>query len=408
MPLVDVLAEKWRQWRVEVARGEESRKKVFRQLHDDARHEDCQKVAYHLWETNGKPEGNRDRYYEEAQKQLQGFRWRLYQLHQPFISLEKHVIEPLDRWSDRANIFQFFSKLSPIIEAIGVLAIPFVILIFEFRQENRQQQFEERVISAQADVRQQQAVREYLSQVTTIHLESDQGEKLRGDEELQKLLAANTLALFNELSLREDSRKDANDDTELDLEALKSDRKGQVIEFLSGLGWINGLEEKKPLLSLSGVDLSNSNLERANLWEADLSNSNLERANLWEADLSNSNLEGANLLGAVSLNRAYLSHANLEGVNLEGANLEGVELFGANLFRVNLERANLERANLAFTNLLGANLKQANLFGVKMERANLKGANLEGANLEGTYMFEVIFCNTTMPDGSINKQDCPK
>ncbi len=175
MPLIDLAAEKWRRWRAKVARSEESRKKVFKQLHDAARHNDCQKIAYLLWEADGKPEGNGKRYYLEAQRRLKGFRWRLYQLHQPFICLEKKIIEPLDSWADRANIFQFFSKISPILEALGVLAIPFVIFYFEARQEQRQQQFEERVISAQADVRQQQAVREYLSQVTTIHMESDQG-----------------------------------------------------------------------------------------------------------------------------------------------------------------------------------------------------------------------------------------
>ena len=154
----------------------------------------------------------------------------------------------MDSWADRANIFQFFSKVSPILEALGVLAIPFVILAFEFRQERRQQQFEERIISAQADVRQQQAVREYLSQVTTIHLESEQGKNLRENEKLQKLVEANTLALFNELSIREDTRQDSKD------------RKGQVVEFLSGLNWINGLKNKEPLLSLSQANLVEANL----------------------------------------------------------------------------------------------------------------------------------------------------
>lgn len=274
MPLIDVAREKWRQWRAEVARGEESRKKIYQQLHDEARHKDCEKTAYLLWEADGKPEGNGDRYYLAAQKRIKGVRWRLYQLHQPFISLEKKVIDLLARWADRANIFQLFSKISPIIEALGVLAIPFVILAFEVRQERRQQQFESRVISAQADVRQQQAVREYLSQVTTIHLESDQGKKLREDGELQKLLEANTLALFNELSVREDTRQDADNDGTLDREAISQDRKGQVVEFLSGLNWINGSEDKEPLLSLSKANLIGADLGIANLSSYSLSTIN--------------------------------------------------------------------------------------------------------------------------------------
>ncbi|MEO1670472.1 MAG: pentapeptide repeat-containing protein, partial [Cyanobacteria bacterium J06631_2] len=285
MPLVDLAVEKWQRWRQSVARGEESRKKVHRQLREEARRNDYQKVAYFLWEADGRPEGNGDRYYLEAQKRLSGIRWRLYKLHQPFISLEKKVIEPLDGWADRANIFQFFSKISPIIEAFGVLAIPFVILAFEVRQEIRQQGFEERIITAQANVRQQQAVREYLSQVTTIHLESDQGKKLREDEELQQLLEANTLALFNELSVREDTRQDSNSDREFDREAIAQDRKGQVVEFLSGLGWINGSEDKEPLLSLSKADLR----------VADLRGADLRGANLFVADLFGANLRGADL-----------------------------------------------------------------------------------------------------------------
>ena len=204
MALRDLLAEKslakkWWRWREKVARGEESRRNVLRQIRAGDRHQDAQKLAYLRWEGDGKPENCADRYYQEAQESLKGFRWRLYQLHQPFIWLEKEWIEPLDRWSDRANIFQFFSKISPMLEAIGVLLIPFVILVFEINRANREQQFEERVIERQADVRHQQAVREYLSQVTTIHLETDQGKILKENDELKKLLTASTKAVLDEL-----------------------------------------------------------------------------------------------------------------------------------------------------------------------------------------------------------------
>ena len=387
MPLVDVAVEKWRQWREQVARGEESRKKVFQQIHDEARYKDCEKVAYLLWEADGKPEGNGERYYLEAQRRLKGVRWRLYQLHQPFISLEKKAIEPLDSWADRANIFQFFSKISPILEALGVLAIPFVILAFEFRQERRQQQFEERIISAQADVRQQQAVREYLSQVTTIHLESDQGKKLREDEELQKLLEANTLALFNELSVREDTRQDSNSDTEFDREAIAQDRKGQVVEFLSGLSWINGAEDQEPLLSLSKANLVEADLVEADLEGANLVEADLEKANLFRADLAGADLFRADLAGA-DLERANLVEADLERANLVEADLERANLFqadlrGADLFRADLRGDNLFRADLFRADLAGADLAGADLFRADLRGADLAGADLAGADLVG-------------------------
>ena len=77
------------------------------------------------------------------------------------------------------------------------------------------------------------------------------------------MVEANTLALFNELSVREDTRQDSKD------------RKGQVVEFLSGLNWINGLKNKEPLLSLSQANLAEANLYRANLIGANLAEANL-------------------------------------------------------------------------------------------------------------------------------------
>ncbi len=231
----------------------------------------------------------------EARQYLEKHQWEvfLWRLNQPFIWVEKKIIEPLDFWSDRANIFSFFSKLSPIIEAIGVLLIPVAIFCFEDIREKRQLRFEENLISAQTEVRHQQAVRDYLSQVTTIHLETEQGKKIRDDEELKTLLEETTLALFNELSVSEGSSRETDN------------RKGQVVKFLSGLGWINSLEGENPLLSLRGANLQDANLRGANL----------RGANLFAADL-----RGANLFAA-DLDEAILLHTNLRGANLRRANL---------------------------------------------------------------------------------------
>ena len=37
---------------------------------------------------------------------------------------------------------------------------------------------------------------------------------------------------------------------------------------------------------------------------------------------------------------------------------------------------------------------------------NFSGADLTGANLTGVSLDGVIFCNTTMPDGTINNSSC--
>ncbi len=282
-------------------------------------------------------------------------KWQLYKLNRPFVWLEKKIIEPLDSWSDRSNIFQFLSKISPVIEALVVLAIPFVIFYYENQREERQIKFEDNLISAQAEVRQQQAIRDYLFQITTIYLGVKERDSIREHEDLKKLLEATTLAIFDELSVSEDFRSKLSDLIEVDWSAIERDRKGEVIDFLSNLGWINSSNDEEPLLSLRESNLSQADLGGANLW--------------------GSNLRGANLLVA-----------NLGGANLRGANLRGADLGGAYL--------------------RGANLRGADLGGAYLVEANLRGANLTGANLGGTYLERATFCQTTMPDGNINNIDC--
>jgi len=99
-------------------------------------------------------------------------------------------------------------------------------------------------------------------------------------------------------------------------------------------------------------------------------------------DLSDANLEGADLSHA-NLKRAGLSGANLEGADLSHANLKRAGLFDANLEGADLSRANLEEASFCGANLKGADLFDANLEGADLFNANLKGADLSGANLEG-------------------------
>ena len=91
-----------------------------------------------------------------------------------------------------------------------------------------------------------------------------------------------------------------------------------------------------------------------------------------------------------------LSGANLEDAKLMGADLKGAKLMGADLKVAKLSGANLEGADLE-----GADLKDANL-----TEAELSGANLTGANLNYAIMEGVIFCNTTMPDGSVIYSGC--
>lgn len=72
------------------------------------------------------------------------------------------------------------------------------------------------------------------------------------------------------------------------------------------------------------------------------------------------------------------------------------DLTGANLSNANLMAADLTGADLTRANLTGADLTLANLTRANLTRANLTNANLTGAR----------FCETTMPDGTVNNANC--
>ncbi len=96
------------------------------------------------------------------------------------------------------------------------------------------------------------------------------------------------------------------------------------------------------------LDLHETNLWGAFLWEADLSG-----AILWGANLSHTSLREADLSGAI-LSEADLSEADLSGAILWGAILSGADLSGAILSGAGLLRADLSGAK----NLTQAQLKE--------------------------------------------------
>ena len=75
-----------------------------------------------------------------------------------------------------------------------------------------------------------------------------------------------------------------------------------------------------------------------------------------------------------------LSLSHLGGVNLSDTNLEVANLFGANLTRADLPDTNLEGANLFGANLEMANLRRANLKYAELEEANFTGADIRQAD----------------------------
>ncbi len=165
------------------------------------------------------------------------------------------------------------------------------------------------------------------------------------------------------------------------------------------------------------VDLSQTNLYRANLsgahfrWAylpaADLTEALVRRGDLRNAvmmhvraiqtDLAEAHLEGAQLIGVqllganlskAHLQRANLGHAQMSGAwlvetELEGATLEGATLGASVMYEVIRDGAHLTRANLKGANLRGAKLGGGEFQGELMPGADFTDANLEGADLRG-------------------------
>ncbi|GKY89573.1 pentapeptide repeat-containing protein [Sinisalibacter aestuarii] len=98
---------------------------------------------------------------------------------------------------------------------------------------------------------------------------------------------------------------------------------------------------------------------------------------------------------------------DLSGADLRWANVYEAELAGAdNLVNAVLNGADLSGANLYGANLQGTALRGANLQGAEMSWANLRSADLNGADVTDAKFTGAIFCKTTMPDGSVNDDNC--
>ena len=126
----------------------------------------------------------------------------------------------------------------------------------------------------------------------------------------------------------------------------------------------------------------------------------LSEAQLNGADLRRINFQGVNLCGA-NLRSAHLIEANLRKADLFGAalcqaNLSQATLQKANLFGANLWGVNLQRANLTGANLYSANLRRANVSQARLVRASCKRATFEGALLTGAYCAEVDLTGTDL------------
>jgi len=136
------------------------------------------------------------------------------------------------------------------------------------------------------------------------------------------------------------------------------------------------------------ADLSNTNLECAELLSSDFSGANFTNAKLIttykEAQISDSNLKNAILMN-MNLTGAIIHDTNFSGANLTGANLTNVNIMsspmskGSDFSGANLTGVNLTNVDLESSDLTNANLTNANLTNAILTNAILTGADLTGA-----------------------------
>lgn len=150
-----------------------------------------------------------------------------------------------------------------------------------------------------------------------------------------------------------------------------------------------------------GYDLTNANLESADLDEvtftfANLAGANLSKAQLKKAAFHFANLSGTKLSGAnlewAGFSGARLVKSDLKGARLDGAFIKGADLTEANLEGVGLAEANLSRSTLYRTKLTDADLIDAKLFGTRFWQADLRRIKLHGAFL---YAVNLNNCDLT-------------
>ena len=166
---------------------------------------------------------------------------------------------------------------------------------------------------------------------------------------------------------------------------LVASNEGGNIGLIEALEFLN--DEN---IHLSSLDANNAHLYAVELGGANLNHSNFENAELSEAMLAEAKLGDAKLIGA-----------KLFGADLTGATLVRADLTGAKLGRADLTSINLDKADLT-----EANLQRASLTDVKLDGAIFVGATLKDAKVSDHWPTTVWFCNTTMPDGTLNDSDC--
>lgn len=303
---------------------------------------------------------------------------------------------------------------------LGTALIPVVIsassLVSGFQAQQKSERQEQAAKTRAEETRQHEVMTNYLNSMTKLMLR-DQLRISKPTDDVAKVARAITLNAARRLD---------------------GESKGQMLKFLHEAGLVGKCTPTSPIATsvdrdkdctnpifyleaatlegatvgdtpppLSGINLDNSTLNRANLPSIVLPFASLSKARLAGSNLSEANLTGVvaakavNLEG-VQLQKATLSRAILPGAKVTGgylrcAKLDHAILKGADLSAAQLNNADLDNAKLGLnedgrekTNLANADLRGAILTNIDLSSVNLKGAKLEGS---------IYNKGTTLPPG---------
>lgn len=148
-----------------------------------------------------------------------------------------------------------------------------------------------------------------------------------------------------------------------------------------------------------GVDLSEGELQSANLRDVHWRFGSLEDADLRSACLEGGYFHQMSMTG-VDLREARVRDARLpselRGARLDLADLRGVTLAGSDLEDASLRDAQVDDARLNQVVLRGADLRGASFSGAQMLNVDLTGALTTGEGFEGGAIYLGVVC----PDGT--------
>ncbi|MFJ3791546.1 pentapeptide repeat-containing protein [Kitasatospora sp. NPDC090091] len=146
---------------------------------------------------------------------------------------------------------------------------------------------------------------------------------------------------------------------------------------LTGLG-VLGQERRPEWLNVSFTDLRRADCDGLWLNGVNLDGACLEAASVYQVNLSGASLIAANLrhaeLGTSILRQVRCTEADLRGARLVRADLREADFSGADLREANLRKARAHRT--VFT---GADLRMADLRGCDLSGADLRQTKLESA-----------------------------